>query len=302
MIPLKKLLERIETIQTIQEEDAVLLDFAAKINLLCAGDEVHWPRGMSSNIIRTERPLYRITKYRDKLTGNGSKDFRQPPINITLKNRCNLQYHPVFYAAEHPRVSLIEVLRDNKIDRTAFNSYYYLSEWTVSENKQLNALLILFSDKLDKDNEYKKASNPNKKTITQMLVSKGYTLDDAKVYFDLLHDAFVTEEKHNFSSVISHQFLYDDGGDIIVYPSVQAKGVSCNVAIHPRHIDTLIQLTKVYCFKIQEYDPHKGLVITYGPLGVNEYEFGKSKKGWRIPSVEENDFFMRFRTDENPLG
>ena len=121
----------------------------------------------------------------------------------------------------------------------------------------------------------------------------------AEQYLDFYHSEFTKNGSHTFSSLVSHQFLYDDNpqsGDFVFYPSVQAERHGNNFAFHPKLIESReIVLVKVYKIKIHQLTKTSEVAFTWQYELLNVGDVHASDVIWRAPTpVDMQEFEHHF--------
>jgi hypothetical protein len=171
----------------------------------------------------------------------------EPPLN-----RCNIPKHPVFYCSDKPSVSIKEIIKSE--NPLTFPITIYLSTWKVKSKKEWKILPFIFDD-LPLSNQL---FNYTKNSIEEfnILFRNILPRNDIKKFVRYYHKIFRLKN-YKFSSIISHDFLYEDKGDIIIYPTVQLKKEGNNYAFNTKWIDNeticLNEISKYRIHKDEEY-------------------------------------------------
>lgn len=205
-------------------------------------------------------PFYRLRKETKTMNKTLISEYSYPPISIIkYTQRANIPYHPVFYCADKPMTALMETLHDEKTINSKTN--YYLSKWVFKNNIDIRVTPFLFGN-VNAESPFKKMSDKNLKRIENTFKDYSETeIESVKEIMKLLSHLFIYENTYAVSSFISHSHIYADHNlrsDIFIYPSHQTGQKQMNYAIHPNVVIEKLELKKVYCLNIKEYNPEKG--------------------------------------------
>lgn len=205
-------------------------------------------------------PFYRLRKETMAMNKTLISEYSYPPNNIVkYTQRANIPYHPVFYCSDNPMTTLMETLHDEKKINSKTN--YYLSKWMFKDNIDLKVTPFLFGN-VNSESPYEKLSAANLKRIENTFIDYSKTeIESVKEIMKLLSHLFIYENTYAVSSFIAHSHIYADHefrSDIFIYPSHQTNQKQMNYAIHPNVVIEKLELKKVYCLNIDEYNPEKG--------------------------------------------
>ena len=191
-----------------------------------------------------------------RTTVNDYKDFDETSIScfsyrkLPNLNRCNLPKFPVFYCSDNSSISINEALHYKEL---TFPTHIYLSVWRVNIERTWKVLPFIFQT-LPTVNKAYEYSEKNKAALFEKYKDK-LSPKDIQKYIDFYHDEFRKEGQYKFSSTTSYKFLYEDDGDIILYPTVQVESEGNNYAINTKWIDDgSINISLVLKYRIEKDD------------------------------------------------
>lgn len=214
-------------------------------------EDFYLPRAFASEFPNQGIKLYRVTDQFDGLKEDLIQFFHHPCSCKTKTGRCNISRFPVFYCSDFCDISLAEAVQ-NKLP--IFSKIYYISVWVPVVQKKWKILPFVF-DGLPKGNPLYEYGKKNKENLLNLY--NKYRSDDhvANQLIEFFHSEFTNLYNHSFSSIVAHQYLYDNDnceGDIVAYPSVQSYKMGNNYAINKKHIEQgNIALEKVYKVHIE---------------------------------------------------
>ncbi|MEJ7827211.1 MAG: RES domain-containing protein [Segetibacter sp.] len=235
-----------EVIARFKEEEAKLIKENEQILLAHNSESPHPTK---------QTVLYRTITHYPGFDENIASSFSHPTPNKTRLNRCNIPKHPVFYCSDSGSICVSEAIYNKQL---SFPFYLYLSHWQVNVDRKWRILPFVFHGlpSINKAHEY---STRNK----QLLFTKYKDVlaeKEIEQYIHIYHREFrkyhpedTKGSNYKFSSLISHEFLYRDEGDIVFYPSVQVAAEGNNYAINTKHIkDKNVCLIKVDKIRIED--------------------------------------------------
>lgn len=233
-------LSKDEVFQKFQLEDKKLTKENEQIMFGYNGDSLHPTK---------ETALFRATVPYTSFDETNISCFSYP--RNPESNRCNIPKHPVFYCSGNSSICINEALKGKQFDY--FPIHLYLSVWNVSNEQKWKILPFIFLTlpTVNKAHDYAERNR-------QMLFEKyknHISETDIWSFIQFYHDEFRKRDCYKFSSIVSHKFLYEDGNDIVFYPSVQVEAEGNNYAINTRWIDNkIIFCSKVYRYRIEKLD------------------------------------------------
>lgn len=247
---LKRRVQSLTHIENTLDHDSVNLRFIEENNKLTIDDKVPiFIRHPSSPNPRLDQNLYRVTQDFPGFQEADISYYQYPPDGLTKQQRCNIPKNPVFYCSDVWAISLFEVLQGQNC---VSDKIFYFSEWSVRANRQWKVLSFIFGGVPETNPAYIYIQQNQSNVVEQY--GKLMSEKDIEHYLDFYHAEFTTAGNHIFSSIVSHQFLYDNGkGDYIFYPSVQAMKEGNNYAFNKNVIDSNeLELSKVYKLHIRK--------------------------------------------------
>ena len=196
--------------------------------------DILFPRFEKSSYPKQGQSLWRMTiPCFDDFDPSQIKYFREPPVAVCKRGRCNIPLHPVFYCSMNPKFSIIEVLQGSlEMQKKAF-----LTEWEVSESRNWSTL-GMFLDDIPNSNPFFDAKEIYLPAFVTLL--KETMSDQQQVeYRKILNEEFMKAGDHKFASLVSVDFLYgpDSNGDVVLYPSSQGNKYDCNLAFNYKHLE-----------------------------------------------------------------
>jgi hypothetical protein len=174
-------------------------------------------------------------------------------INVTL-GRANIPDNPVCYLAQNEFGAVLETLYARSLTNkyAGRSQFVYVSEWRVKPN----TISLLYDA-----------------TSRVPLNNRSFDQKETKIYnrfLALWEQCYLSENAYNFSSKLSHMFLYNRGPskpniDLIRYPSVvdrrickdfqitQPEDLECiNFAIHPDFFDRHYEFVSAIGFVVPD--------------------------------------------------
>lgn len=243
----RKLLKKINENLT---KDQALQEYKEEEEKLVKENEVmFFPHTPNSPTPEMNTLLYRATLPYPGFDEESLDSFSYP--KSPELNRCNIPRQPVFYCSDKCYVSINESLKAQNIN--SFPFHLYLSIWRVKITKKWKILPLIFFP-LAKINPLHDFAQRNEQEVIEKY-QKYLRKEDIKNYIKFYHDEFRKINCYEFSSIISHKYLYDDENDAILYPSVQENAEGNNYAFNPKYINNNdIVLDETYRFRIEKKD------------------------------------------------
>ena len=222
--PIADNLSKDEISSRVREEEAKLIKEDEQMLLAYNNLSPHPTKGMV---------LYRTTTSYPDFDENLVSFFSYPNAKIARANRCNLSKHPVFYCSDSAAICINEATYNKTLN---FPYYMYLSHWQVTIDKKWKIVPFVFQQ-LPSTNSAYEYSERTKRALVEKYKN---ILKESEIqqYVQLYHQEFRKENDYRFSSLVAYKFLYEDDGDIVLYPTVQVAAEGNNYAINTKHIDT----------------------------------------------------------------
>jgi RES domain len=232
--------------------------------------------------------LYRVTKHFSGFQEDQLSFYKQPPKAVARQGRCNLSKYPVFYCSDLLPISLYEVIQNSP---TITDEDFYITEWEVISDRRWQVLAFVFSGLPPNNPAFSYVNQIQPEVINKFANMLSAT--EITEYMDFYHEEFTRPNNHHFSSIVSHQFLYEDyqaHGDFVFYPSVQAEKSGNNYAFNERVIDTgELALRKVYKVHIHELIRTSPSLIDWKWELIGIGEANRSWIQWRAPVKRDMD-------------
>ncbi|MDO6435755.1 RES domain-containing protein [Flavitalea sp. BT771] len=287
IVPLAELQQRIQTLDVIDnalDKAAVWQKYLAENGKLTFdGNTPLFAFHPKSPMPVKGQRLFRVTGDWAIPYEHLASTYQHPPEAIASRQRCNLPKHPAFYCGDVWSISFFEVLQDKD---HLFDTTYYFSHWEVQLDRTWRALSFLFSG-LPPENPMYGYVQQNT-TVVINYFKQFLPAAEVKHYLDFYHSEFTKTGSHTFSSLVSHQFLYNDdpqSGDFVFYPSVQAEHLGNNFAFNPKLIAAgEIALVKVYKIKIHELKKTSDVAFTWRYELLNIGDANVDNVIWRGPT------------------
>lgn len=253
-------LSKADALKKFELEDKKLTKENEQILFAYSGDSSHPTK---------ETALFRATFSFDGFDERKLSCFSYPQ-NPGL-NRCNIPKHPVFYCSDSSSICIDEVLNGNNFEN--FPIYLYLSVWNVSVERKWKILPFIFLT-LPTINQAYGYAEKNRQTLFEKYKNH-ISETDIQSYIQFYHDEFRKRDCYNFSSIVSHKFLYEDNHDIILYPSVQVEAEGNNYAINTKWIDNkTIICSKAFKYRIEkDKDIYSWYLVAEGTPIEDEIEW-----------------------------
>jgi len=298
IIPLLELQQRIQTLVAIDnalDKAAVWQKYLAENEKLTLdGNTPLFAFNPKSPMPAKGQKLFRVTGDWAIPHEHQVSTYQHPPEAIATLQRCSLPKHPAFYCSDVWPISFFEVVQ-GKSQLT--DTIYYFSQWEVRSDRTWRVLSFLFSG-LPPENPMHNYVRQHTPDVINYL-KQFFTQAEAEQYLDLYHNEFTKTGSHTFSSLVSHQFLYNDephAGDYIFYPSVQSDRLGNNFAFHPKVITTgEIALIKVYKIKIHQLSKTSDVAFNWQYELLHVGDAQASNVVWRAPiGLDMQDFEYHF--------
>lgn len=235
-------------------------------------------------------------------------EYSYPPIKAAFKNlRANLIGAPVFYAADHPTVALLEYIQQWEKPEEFAGKEYVISKWNIKENKRL-FLAPFIPTHLENINEFAvlaKFTNDEfrRKTKSNIDDDKINGLRLMKEYFS---NEFIKDSERTISSYLGHHYIYrfPMGNNILMYPSLKAKHGMNNFAMHPNFADEMMELSHVYRIKLKSIDDKEDIGMKFNYELIDIAFMQNTKIKWTdiesnldiVKVLHKNDFGFELNT------
>ena len=201
------------------------------------------------------------------------QSFSYPPGSVCKENgRANLKKTSVFYCASTGDAAM----RESDIE---IGSEGYLSVWGI-EPKTILKFGILLSDNLPKEDPWKPVVDYlGKEEIQKLHLEKeGKYYEHMRELRSFFYNLFMHEAKpYPITSFISNNLLYQRNDlDFIAYPCVKRSHKQINFAFHPNSVNLLLNIQRVFRFKITSIDS-EGISFDINGTGY----LNKTRIEWR---------------------
>lgn len=214
-----------------------------------------------------------INEFEDKTI---IQTFSFPPANICkYSGRANIKNKSVFYCTDN----LVPALRESNIE---INEEAYLSIWNYNSKRNLTYVCCL-PEKLPKNNSWQEYGKYHHNFLIEKQNNDDTNLLKYKVALrNFITDKFMKENyPYSITSMLSNEYLYKSGFDMIMYPIAKTFQDYTNFAIHPNVVLNHLNLEIVFQIVITDInDQHtKFKVKSIGHLEDD-------KIYWRKPDDE----------------
>lgn len=200
--------------------------------------------GLFTSLDSSNQSLFRATINRN-ITGDNINHLMTvsqiigPPVERSVRLRCNIKNSPMFYASFDPKASLFEI---NPNDGDLIT----ITEWRIKKDQNLNSHIIYHPDVIDSPlkewfNKLKLDVNPELWEIYSEVL-KFFTEEYIKKVPNDISDNYI------FSSIHSDKIINSNDGnlDTIIYPSIKMLYKSINLAINNSVISSKLDLIGIY--------------------------------------------------------
>ncbi|MCZ4410100.1 RES domain-containing protein [Cryomorphaceae bacterium 1068] len=205
-----------------------------------------------------KQSFWRVSQY-PNLNPSLVQSFSHPPKYLVQTNRCNIPQHPVLYTSAHFTTAFNEYFTWNK---HMCSEYVFLSEWKMENNVEYFMIPFLTTQ------PYWDLIQKNMRKMFELHTEKDYEVF-RKVWRKLI-SIFASPKKHIFSSVLSHDLLYDISQlkAFISYESVEGPG-GINYAFPAYFVNRFLNLKTVARVKTKDFRkaPKMGGTFGFSHLG-----------------------------------
>lgn len=209
--------------------------------------------------------------------------YSYPPAKYCNVKRANLKHQPVLYCSDIYITTFYEC--NMKVGDCG-----YLAVWECKAKSPLSYICILPSN-IDKNNRwYGHSKNINNTSFSGLVYEKSA---QESYLLNYIANKFISEiEPYSLTSVLSDMVLYSNNHvDFLVYPSIQSKLLTCNLAFNPESADKHLSLNHVIKFRIIE----KGETnVTFRTELVGDVIGNRVK--WREPEEKDLEQFQVLNT------
>lgn len=235
--------------------------------------------------------------YRARLNINNQKEdisliqtYSYPPNYVcTEKGRANLNGKSVFYCSNNPNAAILEC-------KPKIGDEGYLSIWKGNSTKSIKTGICLPWD-LSEKNIWNLMAKDSFNHLMKTLPSESKNkFNHFIALYKFINHKFITEEKpYPLTSMISNEMLYGDlHRDFIIYPSVIAEALLCNMAFHPNSVNENLKFEKVIKFKVVNLKNNE-IELVFGKVGQLE----NTKMIWKNNRLTELENMF---SKEKPAG
>lgn len=154
--------------------------------------------------------------------------FSFPPSNVCKNNgRANFKNKSVFYCTDDS----VPALKESNVE---INDEVYLSIWNYNSKRNLSYVCCL-PEVLPANNSWYEYG----KYHHNFLIEKQNENDEKLLKYKVALRNFITEKfmkeefPYSITSMLSNEYLYENGIDMIMYPSAKTYQDYTNFAIHP---------------------------------------------------------------------
>lgn len=243
-------------------------------------------------------PAYRVTDGQfSGFDATRTNSFSHPPARACRAGRVNLASHPVLYASMSAVTAMLE-FRKSDNQPLKKGDIIYVSDWTIDEAVPGFCSQFVFGDDISIGESLKELNLHNRNKVNHS--SKPYTGDTQEANWLLLESLsryFITDENYAVSSFLGHHMLYENRNtswkaDLLLYPSVQSKLNSINLAVHPDFVAKHMKLKEVQkvIFEGMEDDgAHFALLEVGMPLpdgSIEWFKHGFSRDAVKVAGVK----------------
>lgn len=238
--------------------------------------------------------LYRVREWDQIRNVNLFTEHSYPPPDITGFGRCNFPNYPVFYSSDNPMISLIEVIRKEKVSKKSF----CISKWEINNNKTIEIVLSHYlNGTLPKENPYYDLDRRDRSEMTEIF-PKTYSDEQIKGFnkiIDFFNSQFMTDKNYHISASLIYDIFFEGpkpAADIVMYPSVQSEYKGNNFALHPNFVDNMLELKRIYKVQVSDFcSGDETVQVTFEQYA----DFANNKPIWKnLPEDgEERIDFLR---------
>lgn len=242
-------------------------DFALKIPALGASFDM----GINGLKLFRARPAKTISDFEDKTI---IQTFSFPP-SISCKNngRANIKYKSVFYCTDN----IIPALKESNIE---IKDEVYISVWNYNSKRNLNYVCCL-PEILPNSNSWSEYGKFHHDFLVDRQIKNDKQLLKYKVALrNFITDRFMKEEfPYPITSMLSNEYLYENGFDMIIYPSAKTFQDYTNFAIHPNVVLNHLDLEIIFKIIVVDINQEQ---IKFKVKSIGYFE--NDKINWRKSS------------------
>ncbi len=191
------------------------------------------------------------------------KTYSYPDPKFCSKNgRANLAGRSVFYCAHNGTTAIFET-------KPVEGDILYLTKWTVASNRNVLIMNFLPVDIPSTNPFFASARRLFDQQIAFHDINGGQKGEHLKAVTSFVSQSFVDEkEPYHLTSWLADRALYESNGvDVLVYPSIPRKFVSCNFVIRRDFVDSFLQMKTVFKLHVNYCD---GEILHYKLLETGD--------------------------------
>lgn len=240
--------------------------------------------------------VYRVTRKFEGFDKEMKSSYSYPPN--PERGRANIKGSPVLYTSIDPVTAVAEMK-----DSIKLGERFYISKWRISFDERVLAhWLVINSNTIKSKEVIGGVSNEQLEKLRKFVGNIPERFQEGFISsIEQLGDLYCSDgdDFYHITGAYSYEVLYESRNqnaliDMLVYPSVENRHVSVNIAIHPKLVNSAqMQIQEVYEVSIKENTLR---TMDNGHVRMNIHKRGVFEKDvvckWQTPAfvIENVDF------------
>ncbi|WP_298537998.1 hypothetical protein [uncultured Algibacter sp.] len=195
------------------------------------------------------------------------------PLSTFCKTnqRANIKHKSVFYCADEAFPAIKECgIQDEEEG--------YLSVWEIAGKRDLKYATCLPLELPNKNGWAEYGIYHHDFLIKEQSALNKTLLNHKVALRNFITYKFMNEKPpYSLSSMLANEYMYENGVDLIMYPSAKTFQEYTNFAIHPNVVQTQLKCNKIYKFKVIKQDKEQVRIkfISIGHIANDKIEWKK---------------------------